>query len=320
MTIVVTGANGFVGRPLCAELVKTGQEVVAAVRPHAALPEGVERRSVAGLAAATDWREALAGADSVVHLAARVHVMHDSSADPLAEFRASNVAGTLALAEQAAAAGVRHLVFLSSIKANGEETDATPFGPETAAPVDPYGISKREAEVGLAAIAARTGLAVTVLRPPLVYGPGVKGNLRRLIGAIDRGLPLPLGCVDNRRALIGLGNLTAAIGRALDRPPAPGVCRIYTLCDGETVSTPALIRRLAVALDRPVRLLPVPVGWLRLAGRVTGRSAAIQRLTGSLDIDDRLIRAELDWTPPVRLETGLAEMAAWWRAYNAAAS
>lgn len=314
MTIMVTGANGFVGRPLCAELARSGHDIVAAVRPQAVLSDGVRRCSVAGLAASTDWRAALAGAGAVVHLAARVHVMHDTSTDPLAEFRAANVAGTLALAEQAAAAGVRHLVFLSSIKANGEETGATPFGPETAAPVDPYGLSKREAELGLAALAARTGLAVTVLRPPLVYGPGVKGNLRRLIEAVDRGLPLPLGRVDNRRALIGIDNLTAAIGRALDRAPAPGTCRIYTLCDGETVSTPGLIRRLAAALDRPARLLPVPVGWLRLAGRLSGRSAAIQRLTGSLEIDDRLIRAELDWTPPVGLESGLAAMAAWWRA------
>lgn len=313
MTIVVTGANGFVGRPLCTALTQAGHDIVAAVRPHAALPEGIRRCSVAGLAASTDWSPALAGAGAVVHLAARVHVMHDTSADPLAEFRAANVAGTLALAEQAATAGLRHFVFLSSIKANGEETGATPFGPETAAPVDPYGISKLEAEQGLAAIAARTGMAVTVLRPPLVYGPGVKGNLRRLLQAVDRGLPLPLGSIDNRRALIGVDNLTAAIGRALDRAPAPGTCRIYTLCDGETVSTPGLIRRLAAALGRPARLVPVPVGWLRLAGRLTGRSAAIQRLTGSLEIDDRLIRAELDWTPPVSLESGLAAMAAGWR-------
>jgi len=315
MKIVVTGANGFVGRPLCAELARAGHEVIAAVRPHAASPEGagIERRPVTGLSASTDWRAVLAGADALVHLAARVHVMHDDSTDPLAEFRASNVAGTLTLAEQAAAAGLRHLVFLSSIKANGEGTTGVPFGPDTAVPVDPYGLSKREAELGLAALAARTGLAVTTLRPPLVHGPGVKGNLRRLIGAVDRGLPLPLGLVENRRALIGLGNLTDAIGRALVRPPAPGTFRVYTLCDGETVSTPDLIRRLAAALDRPARLLPVPVGWLRLAGRLTGRSAAIQRLTGSLEIDDRRIRAELDWAPPVSLETGLAAMADWWR-------
>ncbi|CCG41705.1 NAD-dependent epimerase/dehydratase family protein [Magnetospirillum molischianum] len=313
MKIVVTGANGFVGRPLCVSLAEAGHDIIAAVRSHALLPEGIERRSVAGLSAATDWRAALTGAEAVIHLAARVHVMTESSVDPLADFRAANVAGTLALAEQSVAAGVRHLVFLSSIKANGEETEKTPFGPETAAPVDPYGISKYEAEVGLAALAARTGLAVTVLRPPLVHGPGVKGNLRRLIGAIDRGLPLPLGRVDNRRALIGLGNLTDAIARAVARPPAPGGFRIYTLCDGETVSTPDLIRRLAAALNRPARLVPVPVGWLRRVGRMTGRSAAIQRLTGSLEIDDRLIRAELDWTPPVSLESGLAALAESWR-------
>jgi UDP-glucose 4-epimerase len=314
MRIVVTGANGFVGQALCPHLAAAGHATIAAVRPRAEVPEGIERRAVAGLAADTDWRAALAGAEALVHLAARVHVMHETSTDPLAEFRAANVAGTLALAEQAAESGVRHLVFLSSIKANGEETFGAPFGPKTAAPVDPYGISKLEAEQGLARLAARTGLAVTVLRPPLIHGPGVKGNLRRLIGAVDRAIPLPLGRIDNARALIGLGNLTDAIGRALDRPPAPGTIRVYTLCDGETVSTPALIRRLAAALGRPARLLPVPVGWLLLAGRASGRSGAVQRLTGSLEIDDTLIRADLGWTPPHSLDDGLAALAAWWRA------
>ncbi len=312
-TILVTGANGFVGRPLCQRLVELGHDVAGATRPNAPLPEGVAARKVAGLSPTTDWSAALAGREAVVHLAARVHVMHDRSHDPLAEFRATNVAGTLHLAEQAASAGIRHLVFMSSIKANGEETFGTPFGPDTAAPVDPYGISKLEAERGLADIAARTGLGVTVLRPPLVYGPGVKGNFRSLIGWVDRGIPLPLGCVANRRSLIGLGNLVDAVRASLDSPPPAGTLRTFTLCDAETVSTAQLIRELAAALGRPARLLPVPVALLRLAGRLTGTAATVQRLTGSLEVDLGAIAATIGWVPPDSLEDGLKATARWWR-------
>ena len=311
--VLLTGANGFVGRPLCRALPAAGFGLVAAVRPQAALDAGIERRPVGPLAADSDWRAALDGIDAVVHLAARVHVMHDTSADPLAEFRAANVAATRALAEQAAAAGAGHLLFLSSIKVNGEASGATPFTPDSAAPADPYGQSKWEAEQALAEIAAARGLAVTILRPPLVHGPGVKGNLRRLLGAVDRGLPLPLGRIDNRRALIGVDNLCAAVIAALRQPPAAGQVRTYTLCDAETVSTAELVRRLAQALGRPARLLPVPESWLRLAGRLTGKSETIRRLTDSLEIDDRRIRAELTWAPPLTLDAGLAAMAAAWR-------
>lgn len=313
MTVLVTGANGFVGRPLCRLLAGSGLAVAGAVRPNARLPDGVEARKVAGLSPATDWSAALAGMSAVVHLAARVHVMHDNSADPLAEFRAANVAGTLRLAEQAAEAGIRHLVFMSSIKANGEETFGTPFGPDNALPVDPYGISKLEAETGLAGIAARTGLAVTVLRPPLVYGPGVKGNFRALIDLVARGVPLPLGLVRNRRSLIGLGNLTDAIRASLQAPPPPGGCRTFTLCDTETVSTPELVRRIGAALGRPARLLPVPAALLRLAGALAGKGAVLQRVTGSLEVDSTAIAAALGWTPPETLDHGLAATARWWR-------
>jgi nucleoside-diphosphate-sugar epimerase len=313
MPILVTGATGFVGRPLCRRLAKAGAEIRAAIRPGANAPEGAIARPSPHLGPDADWTRALSGAGAVVHLAARVHVMHDRAADPLAEFRAANVAGTLRLAEQAAAAGVRHLVFLSSIKANGEETHGTPFGPDQAAPVDAYGVSKWEAEQGLAALAARTGMAVTILRPPLVYGPGVKGNFRALIRLVASGLPLPLGAIDNRRALIGIDNLCDAITAALARPPAAGLARTFTLCDRETVSTPELIRRLAIALDRPARLLPVPVAWLRLGGRLSGRSAMVQRLTASLEVDGSRIGPALGWVPPDSLDQGLAAVGLWWR-------
>ena len=313
MKILVTGANGFVGRPLCQRLTELGHDVAGAIRPNAQLPPGVTPCTVESLSPTTDWSGALAGRDAVVHLAARVHVMHDESHDPLAEFRTANVAGTLHLAEQAAAAGIGHLVFMSSIKANGEETFGTPFGPNSAAPVDPYGISKLEAEQGLAKIATRTGLAVTVLRPPLVYGPGVKGNFRALIGLVQRGIPLPLGCVANRRSLIGLGNLVDAIRACLDTPPAAGSLRTFTLCDAESASTAQLIRRIAAALGRPARLLPIPVALLRLAGRLTGKSGAVQRLTASLEVDSSAITAAIGWTPPDSLQDGLAATARWWR-------
>ncbi|KIL97820.1 Divinyl protochlorophyllide a 8-vinyl-reductase [Paramagnetospirillum magnetotacticum MS-1] len=313
MKVLITGANGFVGKALGLRLLEAGHCVCGAIRPNAPLAPGIEARPAAHLSASGDWNPAVTGCEAVVHLAARVHVMHDTSTDPLAEFRAANVAGTLRLAEQAAAAGLGHLVFLSSIKANGEETFGTPFGPDNAAPVDPYGISKLEAERGLAEIAARTGLAVTVLRPPLVYGPGVKGNFRSLIGLVDRGVPLPLGAIHNRRSLIGLGNLTDAIRACLDQPPGAGQCRVFTLADGEALSSPDLVRRLARALGRPARLLPVPVGLMRFAGRLAGKTSAVQRLTASLEVESGTMAAMIGWSAPMTLDEGLDATAHWWR-------
>lgn len=313
MKILVTGANGFVGRPLCARLAGLGHHVAAALRPGAHLDGVAEIRAFAGLGRDSDWRGAVAGMDAAVHLAARVHVMRDSAHDPLAEFRAANVAATLRLAEQAAQAGLRHLVFMSSIKAAGEETGDRPFGPDDADPMDAYGVSKLEAEAGLRQAAESTGLAVTILRPPLVYGPGVKGNFRTLIRLVDRGVPLPLGLVRNRRSLIGVNNLTDAVRACLDAPPPAGTVRVFTLCDAETPSTAELIRVLAAALGRPARLLPIPPALLRLAGWLTGRSAAVQRLTASLEVDLSAIAATLGWTPPETLQDGLAATARWWR-------
>jgi UDP-glucose 4-epimerase len=311
MNVLITGANGFIGRHLGPLLAAKGHRVAGAVRPQAQLAPVIDRRPVEGLHPQTDWRAALAGMEAVVHLAARVHIMHDRSGDPLAEFRAANVAGTMRLAEQAASAGIRHFVFVSSIKVNGEETTGQPFRPDQAAPVDPYGISKWEAEQGLKSLAARTGMAVTVLRPPLVYGPGVKGNLRALLRLVDRGVPLPLGCIHNRRSLIGVDNLSDAV-RACLAVPASGF-RVFTLCDDEAVSSPGLVRLLAAGLGRSPRLLPIPVALLRLAGTLTGKSAAVQRLTSSLEVDGSAIRRALTWTPPVTLADGIAAMARGWK-------
>lgn len=313
MRVVITGANGFVGKVLGPLLRDRGHCVAGAIRPGRSLSPGIEPCAAGTLTADGDWRAAVEKCEAVVHLAARVHVMHDTATDPLAEFRAANTAGTLRLAEQAAAAGVQHLVFLSSIKANGEETHGTPFGPDNTAPVDSYGISKLEAERGLAQLASRTGLGVTVLRPPLVYGPGVKGNFRALIRLVNRGVPLPLGLIRNRRSLIGVDNLADAVRTCLDHPPAQGQCRVFTLADAEMVSSPDLVRRLARALGRPARLLPVPPALMRLAGVLTGKGAAVQRLTASLEVESATIAATLGWTPPHSLDQGLEAVARWWR-------
>jgi nucleoside-diphosphate-sugar epimerase len=263
-----------------------------------------------------DWRPAakdLAGIDCVIHLAARTHVMAESAADPLAAYRALNVAATARIAEAAAQAGVRRFVFLSSIKVNGEATHGRPFTADDAPhPQDAYGITKREAEDALREIAHRTGLEVVVLRPPLIYGPGVKGNLLALTRAIDRGVPLPIASIENRRSLVGLDNLVSAIVLAATHPAAAG--RTFLVSDGEDLSTPQLVRIIAAGLGRPARLLPCPIALLRLAGRVTGRGAAIDRLTGSLEVDAAALTQALGWRPAVPPALGLARMAGWYHA------
>lgn len=299
-SLLVTGATGFVGAALCARLAADGWEVVPAVRR----PSGLPREAVVGnLEAATDWRPALAGCDAVVHLAARVHVMRDTAADPLALYRATNTDATLNLARQAAQAGVRRFVFISSIKVNGEGRDAPYRESDTAAPEDAYAISKWEAEQGLLRIAAETGLEVVILRPPLVYGPGVKANFRRLVDTVARGWPLPLGAIQNRRSLLYLGNFVDAIRVCVEHPAAAG--QTFLIDDGEPVSTPELVRAVARAMGRPARLLSVPVGMLEFAGALLGRRAAVRRLTGSLWLDSSAIRSRLGWTPPYALQQGL---------------
>jgi nucleoside-diphosphate-sugar epimerase len=311
-SVLVTGATGFVGRALCLRLLAKGCAVrgtLLASEDPASLPDGVEPVTVQPLGAATPWSHALAGIDTVVHLAARVHIMADPAADPLAEFRGVNVEGSSRLAREAAAAGVRRLVFISSIKVNGEES-AVPYGADSPVhPCDPYGVSKWEAECALRRIEAETGLEVVVVRPTLVYGPGVKANFLSLLRVVGRGIPLPLGSIANRRSLIYLGNLVDALAACGSHPAAAG--RTYPVSDGEDVSTPELIRRAARALGRPVRLVPFPVGLLVLAGRLTGRSGAVRRLSESLSVDSSCIRQELGWRPPFTMAQGLAETAAW---------
>lgn len=305
MKFLVTGANGFVGKALCAELARRDFDVRAAVRSVSISAENGVKVAVGEIDALTDWRTALAGVDAVIHLAARVHVMKDDSADPLAEFRKINVAGTENLARQAVAAGVKRLVYVSSIKVNGEATDGVRKFSESDAPdpQDPYGISKMEAEQALHRISTETGLEVVIVRPPLVYGAGVKGNFAQMIKVLARGIPLPLASVVNLRSLVYVGNLVDALILCGTHPAAAG--QTYLVSDGDDVSTAGLLRQLGTGMGHPARLLPCPTFLLKLAGHLTGRADQVERLTGSLQIESGKIRRELGWAPPYTLQDGL---------------
>ena len=309
--LLITGASGFVGRALTQRLRAEGRPFRAALRTAGDVdPASVPVGAIDG---GTSWETALSGCHTVVHLAARVHVMHEEAADPLAAFRAVNVVGTRRLAQEAARCGVRRLVFVSSVKVHGESSSDRPFTEaDRPAPADPYAISKWEAELALSSIAQSTGLEVAVLRPALVYGPGARGNFEQLLAAVSRGLPLPFGSVRNRRSLLYVDNLVDALMTCADHPDAPG--RTFLVSDGETVSTPELVRRCARALGVAPHLWPVPVSMLRAVGALAGRGAAIERLTGSLAVDDAAIRTTLGWRPRVAMDDALAVTAAWFRA------
>lgn len=305
----MTGASGFIGQALCAAAA-AGHRVRRAVRRA----EGDDPASVTvgELAPETDWRRALEGVQCVVHLAARTHVLSETARDPLAEYRRVNVEGTLRLAEQAAQAGVRRLVFMSSVKVNGESTQRPFTERDDPRPEDGYGFSKRDAERALGRVSGTTGMEVVILRPPLVYGPGVKGNFLRLLDVVARRVPLPLASIRNRRSLIYVGNLVDAVLAAIASPRAAG--GTYLLSDGEDVSTPELVREMARALGVAPRLLPCPSSWLKLAGAVTGRRAAVARLTGSLQVDSTAAHRDLEWRPRYTLAQGLAATARWYHA------
>lgn len=316
MRALVTGAQGFVGSALKEALREAGWRVVAAVRRPSG---GPDEAIVGNIDGQTRWQEALQGCNTVIHLAARVHIMRDTVVDPLAAFRAMNTDSTLNLARQAAQAGVRRFVFMSTVKVNGEETaPGCSFRPDDPPdPKDTYAISKWEAEQGLLEIAIKTGLEVVIIRPPLVYGPGVKGNFLRLMQAIDKRRPLPLGAIHNQRSLIYLGNLVDVIRLCLTHPKAAG--KVLLVSDGDDVSTPELVRRFAAALVRQPFLLPVPVSWMRWAGRMLGKQAEVDRLLGSLWVDISPLRGELGWTPPYTMQAGLEATAQWYRKTKAPA-
>ncbi|MDP3979388.1 MAG: SDR family oxidoreductase [Pseudomonas sp.] len=310
MRIVLTGASGFVGRCLLNELLEAEHQVTAVLRKHAA---GVDTRAsvqvIDDFARSLNWGALLNGQEIVVHCAARVHVMNDTSSDPLTEFRKVNVEGTLNLARQAAAAGVRRFIFISSIKVNGEGTPvgAPYLADAQPAPADPYGISKMEAEQGLRALAVETGMEVVIIRPVLVYGPGVKANVLSMMSWLHKGVPLPFGAIHNRRSLVGLDNLVDLIVTCIDHPAAAN--QTFLVSDGEDLSTTELLRRMGTALGKPARLLPVPSWLLETGAAMLGKQALSQRLCGSLQVDISKTRELLNWTPPVSVDEALHKTA-----------
>lgn len=311
MRVLITGASGFVGSRLLTVLcTKDSYEVGAATRrDFFECPASVRVSRVTGLAPDTDWAEAIRGVEVVVHTAARVHVMNDSFADPLAEFRKVNVDGTLNLARQAVAAGVKRFVFVSSIKVQGELTlPGRAFSADDPpAPVDPYGVSKQEAEVGLRRLAVETGIEVVIIRPVLVYGPGVKANFLSMMRWLDKGVPLPFGAINNRRSLVALDNLVDLIVTCIEHPSAAN--QTFLVSDGEDLSTTELLRRMAQALGKSPRLLPIPSWVLKNAANWLGKTALSQRLCGSLQVDISKTRSVLGWTPPVSINEALKKTA-----------
>lgn len=312
---LVTGANGFIGNALVKRLSTQADlrgVTMATRRLTPEWPEGVQQCIVGNLDAATDWSTALIGISAVVHCAARVHLLVDKSVNPIDDYRHANVQGTLNLARQAAGAGVRRFVFLSSIGVNGAETFRSPFTAQLeVAPHSPYAVSKYEAELGLHALAVETGMEVVIIRPPLVYGPGAPGNFGSLLRWLERGVPLPLGSIDNLRSMVALDNLVDLIVTCITHPAAAN--QTFLVSDGEDVSTTDLLLRMGRAMEHPARLVPVPVGLLKLAATMLGKRDVAQRLCGSLQVDIEKTRRLLDWTPPLSLDQGLKKAAEGYR-------
>jgi nucleoside-diphosphate-sugar epimerase len=310
---LITGATGFVGSRL-ANFLSTqvpGVDLRLAVRHRpdelqvpSVLPAG-SIEVVGDINPRTNWTNALVGVDVVIHLAARVHVMNDVALDPLEEYRYANTLATIHLAQEAAKAGVKRFIYLSSIKVNGEETSPGQSYSEdsTPAPIDPYGVSKWEAELGLEKVCAQTGMQFVIIRPPLIYGPGVKANFQKLMGLVAKGLPLPLGTVHNQRSMLALDNLVSFIAEATTNPLAAN--QRFLLSDGQDVSTTQLLKLLAKGMGKSIWLLPVPVFILRAAAQVLGATAAADRLLGSLQIDSSKARQLLQWQPPLSAEEGI---------------
>ena len=299
-SVLVTGSSGFVGKALCEELCKRNTLVAPVSRAWLA-PESIA--------------DSLRQCSTLVHLAARVHVMHDTAQDPLNEYRRTNVQGTLNLALHAAAAGVRRFVFISSVKVNGESTAAgLSFRPDDVpAPQDPYGISKMEAEQCLRLIAKETGMEVVIIRPPLVYGPGVKANFESMMRWLARGVPLPLAAVtQNRRSLVALDNLVDLIVTCLHHPAAAN--QEFLVSDGEDLSTADLLTRMGAALGHPARLFYIPPSVLKLGAKVVNKPGIYQRLCVSMQLDIAKTRHLLGWTPPVSVKEGLRRAAEGFRA------
>ncbi|WP_292742675.1 MULTISPECIES: UDP-glucose 4-epimerase family protein [unclassified Methylophaga] len=313
MRIFVTGATGFVGKALIKELLSAGHNIIAGVRNHSVeLPVEVEQQQIGDLGLLSEQNtliDTLKKVDVVIHTAARVHIMHDKAADPLTEFRKTNVNATLALAKQAAIAGVKRFVFISSIKVNGESTDHRQAFRETdkPAPEDAYGQSKLEAEQVLFELSHTKPMEVVIIRPPLIYGPGVKANFASLIKIIKKGVPLPFGATSNQRSLLAIDNLVDFLMLCIVHPAA--VNQVFLLADGEDVSTTILLKKLAFAYRTPCRLLPISTSWMRFVAKLLGKQTITDRLFGDLQIDISKAQSLLGWKPLTTMDQQLKKMA-----------
>ena len=309
MKILLTGSTGFVGSAVLAKLIAIKIHPIIIVRKNIYLDSDVQQVVVASIDSRMGQLESLRECDVVIHAAARVHVMNDLAVDSLAEFREVNTLGTLNLAEQAAQAGVRRFIFISSIKVNGEQTFVgSPFNSDDSnIPTDPYGLSKYEAEAGLLKIAQETGLEVVIIRPPLVYGPGVKANFLSLLRWVHKGFPLPLGMINNKRSFVALDNLVDLICVCLDHPNAKD--QIFLVSDDHDLSTTELLQGMAKALGQSSRLIPVPMFVLNSGARLLGKADIAQRLFSSLQVDISKTKALLGWSPPITVEQGLKKVA-----------
>ncbi len=306
MKLLLTGATGFVGTHMLAALQAGGHDIVCLARQ---VPARIEGDNIAFMPytdadGTADWGCVLPGCETVIHLAGRAHVMHEHAPDALAAFRKVNVEQTLALARQAIAHGVRRFIFISSIKVNGEQTQDQPFrSTDLPTPQDAYGVSKHEAEQSLLAL-AQGKMEIVIVRPPLIYGPGVKANFLQLINTVQRGIPLPLGAIDNQRSLVYVGNLVDLLLTCLSHPQAAN--RIWLVSDNQDVSTPDLIRLLGEALQMPARLLNVRPAWLTALAKLAGKEAQAEKLLASLQVDISPALQTLGWRPPYSLQQGLA--------------
>ena len=311
--VLITGATGFVGSALIKRLLQMNFRLTAAVldgEDAQYLPTDIEQVVVQPLSESCDYSAALQNIDVVIHLAARVHVMHETAVDPLQEFRKVNLHGTERLARQVAQAGVKRFVFMSTIGVNGDNSGDKQYTESCEPkPHNPYSVSKYETELVLKEISKQTGMGVVIIRAPLVYGPGNPGNFLSLLRIVSKGIPLPFSSLANKRSLIYVGNLVDALAVCVKHPAAAG--KTYLVSDGEDVSTPELIRRTAAALGVPARLFPVPRSLMQLAGIATGKRAAVNQLLGSLTVDSSKIKCELGWQPPFTMEKGLRETAEW---------
>jgi nucleoside-diphosphate-sugar epimerase len=312
-TLLVTGATGFVGRPLCSNLIRKGLHVRAEVHTSNKQVDNNELVYISDINGQTDWTNALQGIKVIIHLAARVHVMNDTANDALAEFRKVNVAGTLNLARQAVKAGVKRFIFISSVKVNGEATLlGHPFTAEDKPnPLDPYGISKREAEDALRQLAHDTGLEVVIIRPPLIYGPGVKANFLNMMSFLDKNIPLPLGSIHNQRSLLAVDNLIDLIITCIHHPAAAN--QTFLASDSEDLSTTELLKRTATALNKKVWLINIPSFLLKWCLTLIGKKAVSQRLCSSLQVDISKTCELLDWHPPVTINEALHKTALYYR-------